>query len=270
MKFNNVIALGTAGWFPSPVRHTTCLAVIYDNLLVLLDAGSGVSRLRDPSMQRVLAAHDRVCILLSHYHLDHIIGLTFLPSFLQGKRVSIYGPGRECSGHHTVDALRTALSSPFFSLGLDRFPMDLTIHDLVPGSTELSEGVAVRVRCQEHSDPSIGLRLDNPGLAFITDTGCTDETVSFIAGCKTLFHDSFYDADDYKQLSASDTGRELLRDHGHSPGVAEIADRAEVERAYLIHLSPQYSEERIQRMEADARRQCPSVRVPSDLEALTV
>jgi ribonuclease BN (tRNA processing enzyme) len=132
----------------------------------------------------------------------------------------------------------------------------------------LSEGVSVRVRCQEHSDPSIGLRLDNPSLAFITDTGCTDETVSFVAGCKTLFHDSFYDADDHNQLSVSDTGRGLLRDHGHALGVADIADRAAVEQAYLIHLSPQYSEERIERMQADARRLCPSVSVPSDLEAL--
>ena len=77
--------LGTAGYHPSETRHTASFFIPEHNLL--LDAGTGVFRLQPLIMSR------EVSILLSHAHLDHVVGLTFLWDVLSGtplERIHVY------------------------------------------------------------------------------------------------------------------------------------------------------------------------------------
>ncbi len=82
--------LGTAGYHPSDTRQTSCYFLARDG--VVLDAGTGIYRLT-PLIQT-----DTLDILLSHAHLDHVVGLTFLLDvFFQRpvKRRSNLGHGAE-------------------------------------------------------------------------------------------------------------------------------------------------------------------------------
>ena len=76
-----VVFLGTVGYYPTETRHTNC--VVIKDLSIIIDAGSGFFRL-----PRFITS-DEITILLSHYHMDHICGLTQLLGLFKGKRVKI-------------------------------------------------------------------------------------------------------------------------------------------------------------------------------------
>jgi len=61
---------GTAGYHPNEGRHTSAYFLPESN--IALDAGSGFFRLEKHIQQ------DSIDILISHAHLDHVMGLTYL------------------------------------------------------------------------------------------------------------------------------------------------------------------------------------------------
>src|SRR5947199_309802 len=69
--------------------NTSCLAVrTRSGSLVVLDAGTGIA-----ALGRSLGHEERVDILLTHLHLDHIQGLGFFaPLFDPDTEVHIWGP----------------------------------------------------------------------------------------------------------------------------------------------------------------------------------
>src|SRR5689334_15105484 len=80
-----VVFLGTAGYHPNDRRHTACLTL--PELGIVLDAGTGMYRLIDHIHTPQLD------IFLTHTHLDHIFGLTFLLDIMYVcplKRVTVH------------------------------------------------------------------------------------------------------------------------------------------------------------------------------------
>src|SRR5258708_2263758 len=65
-----VVVLGSTGYHPNEIRHTACLMI--PELGIVLDAGTGMFRVRE----RLVT--EELLIFLSHTHLDHVFGLTFL------------------------------------------------------------------------------------------------------------------------------------------------------------------------------------------------
>ena len=65
-----LVLLGTTGYHPNDQRQTACLLI--PECGVMLDAGSGMYRAAEYLETSELA------IFLSHAHLDHVIGLTYL------------------------------------------------------------------------------------------------------------------------------------------------------------------------------------------------
>ena len=65
-----LVLLGTGGYFPTAKRQTACLML--PEVGVVLDAGTGMYRLGRNLQTK------RVDIFLTHVHLDHIAGLTYL------------------------------------------------------------------------------------------------------------------------------------------------------------------------------------------------
>ncbi|MCZ7663728.1 MAG: MBL fold metallo-hydrolase [Thermoleophilia bacterium] len=88
-----LVVLGSAGWIPQQERMTTSLALRVGDVLVVLDAGTGVARLLEPGLRRLLPPPgSAVHVFLSHYHLDHTAGLTYLPVLWPGNPTTVYGP----------------------------------------------------------------------------------------------------------------------------------------------------------------------------------
>lgn len=189
----------------------------------MIDAGTGVGRLIEHP--ELLDGVRRLDIVLTHFHLDHLAGLAYLPGFRLCEETTVWGPGRLLYDQPTYALLATVSHEPFHPVPLEAQAIE--VRDLPPGELELA-GVRVRTRPQlRHSAPTLGLRFDDE-LAWITDTAYDEGSASFAAGCRLLAHEAWC-------VSALPRNPEI---HSSALQAAQVARDAEVERLMLIHLPP--------------------------------
>lgn len=213
--------LGTAGYHPSESRQTSCYFI--PEVGVVLDAGTGFFRLPK------LIETDWLDIFLSHAHLDHVAGLTFLLDVLFQRPVAKV---RVWGRQEKLHAVRQHLFSEHI------FPVQLNVEwcEIVPGrAIEVAGGGRVTSFPLVHPGGSIGFRFDWPGdhtLAYVTDTtGEVDaDYVSIIAGSKLLLHECNFRDDG--EAWAIKTG------HTWTSRAAEVAAEAEIDRLLLVHINP--------------------------------
>lgn len=259
-----VTPLGTNGWMPGEGRETMCAAVELGDALILLDCGTGIRRLRDANMRAAIDRARRIYILLSHYHLDHLIGLIFLPGLLAGKDVCIAGPGPELSDTTLREALDGMARFPYFAHDIASFPMTLELYEIRPGTQHLPH-FTLTARRQDHTHPSAGLRIDD-ALAYATDTAPDAGTIELARGADLLIHEGWLTIADYEE--ARRTNALVGRGHTHAAGAARIALDAGVRRLALTHLNPGYSEARLSEMESEARVVFTETSVMKDLKPI--
>ena len=86
-----LVVLGTAGYHPTDRRETACF--VLPDLGIVLDVGMGMYRVRQ------YLATPELDIFLTHAHLDHVAGLTFLFDVLAEKKKTKGGKsGRSAVG----------------------------------------------------------------------------------------------------------------------------------------------------------------------------
>lgn len=188
--------------------------------MLLLDAGTGVQRLvEDP---KLLDGVNRLDIVLTHFHLDHVAGLSYLPAL--PLRPEIWGPGQTLYGEPTEAILSRLLGRPLFAASVNELAAG--VRD-VPADRFEAGAFEIATRAQRlHTDPTLGLRIGDD-IAYCTDTAADTGTVEFAAGSRLLFHEAWYaepETDDATHTAAGEAGR--------------IAHAAGVERLVLIHVSP--------------------------------
>jgi len=213
--------LGTGGYHPTERRHTAC--IMLPEVGVLLDAGTSFfrvpARLRTRDLQ----------IFLSHAHLDHICGLTYLlPSLLKGdvQTARVYGTAS------TLAAVEThLLDESLFPIRPGYEFIELADEIVVPG-----EGVLTHVPLN-HPGGSTGFKIVWPerSLAYITDTTADGSYRDFIQGVDLLIHECCLP--DGQAEWAAKTG------HSHTTAVAELARDSGVGRLVLVHLDPSLADD---------------------------
>jgi ribonuclease BN (tRNA processing enzyme) len=211
--------LGTTGYHPNARRHTACLMLPEQG--IVLDAGTGMFRVRDRLQTTELD------IFLTHVHLDHVVGLTYLFDTLHEKpvsRVTVHGEAEKLAAieKHLLNELLFPVNLPCEYRRLD-------------GPVALCGGGRLTHFPLKHRGGSVGYRLDWPGhsLAYVTDTtAAIDEAyVESIRGVDLLVHECYFR--DGQRALAETTG------HSTTSQVAEIARHAGVARLVLVHMNPQ-------------------------------
>ncbi|MBI4744533.1 MAG: hypothetical protein HY776_06925 [Actinobacteria bacterium] len=267
MSKYKIITLGTVGWIPTAARETPCICVDLKDSLFIFDAGTGISNFSSKIGLEMLSKHKEIHLFLSHSHLDHVIGLSYLPFFFKDKNLHLYGPGKNITGLSVSETLDSLFKKPLFPLSLNKFPLSLEIKDLDLGET-LVENHKIEIILQEHSDPSIGIKLDD-AVTYITDTSCNERTSKFAKDSKVLIHETWYDEADY-QMMKNNKDESGLRIHSYSSGAAEVAKKAEVELLAMVHLNPAYSEERYKNMLDETKEIFANTIIPDDLDVIDV
>jgi ribonuclease BN (tRNA processing enzyme) len=264
-----ITPFGSMGWIPIQNRHTCCYCLEYNDCLILLDAGTGIARFSDPIQAALLQKYDKVYVLLSHYHLDHAAGLIFLPYFFKEKEVHFAGPGKTIYGKGVKEILTLLTSPPYFARPIANFPMAVHFHDLGIGS-KVIDGLGIETVLQEHSDPSLGIKIEG-SVCYCTDTTGSESTIAFAKGCRLLLHEAWFDTAEYRELSrqapSSPAAQKALKSHSHVDWVAHAAAEAGVDVLMLIHLNPAYSTERLAAMEKHAQTIFPNSFLAKEGEA---
>ena len=210
--------LGTGGWLPTDERETACVYVRSGPDVLLLDAGTGARRLiTEPAL---LAGVDRLHVVLSHFHLDHVMGLAALAG-LDLER-EIWMPARLLAGLPAQEVFERLVDPPFFT-GTDVVG---TPHEL-DGDRELGPfRIEVRVQPQ-HPGKTIAVKVDDR-LAYCTDTAYDPENIEFARGASILLHESFWSGD-----TTDDPGHTAAGEAGR------LASESGVERLVLVHINPE-------------------------------
>ena len=213
-----LVILGSTGYHPNELRHTACFML--PEIGVVLDAGTGLFRVPDH-----LATTD-LKIFISHAHVDHVVGLTFLIDVVyqtQLDRVTVYGEREKLA------AIRQHLFSKLL------FPVEPPCEfQPLTGAVDVGDEGRLTYFPLVHPGGSIGFRIDWPGrsMAYVTDTVASSdaEYVERIRGVDLLMHECYFD--DSLAALAQRTG------HSHTTPVAEVARAAGVGQLVLVHVNP--------------------------------
>ena len=164
---------GVRGSIPTPgpatARYggnTACVAVEGDDgSLVVLDAGTGITALGD----HLPASVRRIDVLLTHLHMDHILGLGFFAGLYRpGLEVHLWGPASNLNGLR--ERLSRYLSPPLFPVRLRELNCELFVHDVPLGTFDIP-GFTVTAALVCHPGPTVGYRLFDRAstLAYLPD-----------------------------------------------------------------------------------------------------
>lgn len=242
-----LLLLGTTGYHPNDRRETACFML--PELGIVLDAGTGMYRVRDH------LATDHLDIFLTHAHLDHIFGITFLFDILHGKQldyVHVHGEAAK------LDAIAQHMfAEPLFPVKPPFEYRPLKRETKLPNKGKLTHFPLV------HPGGSIGYRLDWPeaSLAYVTDTTADPNAayVEKIRNVDVLIHECYF----------PDGEEEMAKITGHSciTPVAEVAAAADVGLLLLVHVNPLLLDDDPFNLKA-ARKIFPAIEIGEDLTSI--
>jgi ribonuclease BN (tRNA processing enzyme) len=232
--------LGGGGWFPAHGRQTACALLRMGDEAIMIDAGTGVSRLLE--RPELLDGVESLDIVLTHFHLDHVVGLAYLPAIGLCEQTRVWGPGKLLYDQPTFDLLARLTHEPIHPVPLE--DQDIEVRDFDGADIELA-GIPVSMRRQDrHSAPTLGFRFGDQ-LAWITDTAYDPDSAQFAAGCELLAHESWFTMSDPRNVQI----------HAAAEQAAQVAEEAGVDRLLLIHLPPFH--ESIEPLLVEARGRAP-------------
>ncbi|HEY3522848.1 MAG TPA: MBL fold metallo-hydrolase [Candidatus Limnocylindrales bacterium] len=262
----NVTIWGSRGSLASAGRgtvryggNTACVEVrTSPEAAILLDAGTGIRPAGIALADRDIAVH----ILLTHLHMDHILGLGFFrPLFEPGREVHVWGP--PSTTRDLRARLSRYLSPPLFPVRIRDIAARLTLHD-VPHGTWMIGNAIVAARAVIHPGPTVGYRIETPAgsLAYVPDHEPALGGLAhrgWLSGydlarnVDVLLHDGQYSDAEYTERTG----------WGHSSvtHAARFADLAGARTLMLIHHDPDHDDETVDALVASARdvRQAGSV-----------
>jgi phosphoribosyl 1,2-cyclic phosphodiesterase len=251
---------GARGSIPAPGPHTaryggntSCVQVtLSDGSVLVLDAGSGI---RDLGPSCIGA--ERIHILLTHLHLDHIQGLLFFAPFFQPEtEIVIWGP--PVPGRSLRDRIGRYLSAPLSPIEIRSLPAKVSFRKCPAAEWEIGPA-RIQAAPVRHRGPTLGFRISDAdaSLCYLPDhepalgVPLGDVEPGWISGfalaerCSLLLHDCQYTDEEYSQRAG----------WGHSrvSDALLFARRSEPEHVLLFHHDPLHTDDELDLLHRRAR-----------------
>lgn len=260
---------GARGSLPCPgpktVRYggdTACVEVRCGPHLVVFDGGTGIRELGRSLQAEAPIEAD---VFLTHFHLDHILGLPFfMPAYGPDNRVHLHA-ARLDSSLSLKTILGRMMSPPLFPVPIDMYRADVDFVDFAVGDRlEPHPGLVIDTRPLDHPGGACGYRLSWQGrrFAYVTDTehprdGSLDPNVlALMDGADVAIYDATFTDAEYRGYAGwgHSTWREGVR----------AADAAGVGTLVLFHHDPSHDDAAMDRIASDAAAARPGTLVAID------
>lgn len=226
--------------------NSSCITLTKGDDFLVIDAGSGIMMLQDKLQnQRLKNTKFPINILLSHLHLDHIIGLgTFDPIWRKNKGVRIFTSSRD--ERPLDEQICDVFSPPYWPLPLKDFgkldvvqiepetPFEIGIFKITPFETGL------------HSDKTLSFYITDgkKTLVYLLDSEMVDmdeiadaKLLKYCNGADIVVFDSSYSEKDYT----------MRKGWGHSTVKAgvELSKKWKCKHMLFTHFDQKYNDDEI-------------------------
>src|SRR5918996_4190697 len=234
--------------------NTSCVQVtLASGEELILDAGTGIR-----TLGLDLTRAERINILLTHLHLDHIQGLMFFPPcFRPEAQITIWGPSSPEAS--LEDRVARYISAPLSPVEVRELPCSVAFRDTPATEWELG-GATIRAEAVTHRGPTLGYRITegDTTIAYIPDhepalgaslADLEREWISgfdLAAGADLLIHDCQYTDEEYPEHIG--WGHSALTD------TLTFARRVDARRLLLFHHDPLHTDDFLDGFHASARR----------------
>ncbi len=297
----SIIFLGTGGSWPTVKRNVSSVALKRAGEIILFDCGEGTQR----QFQKSSLSYMQISkIFITHFHGDHFLGLPGLIQTMQlNDRVvplHIYGPkgmnnlleqiltlgyfrpNYPIVSHevdegdvldfegYKINVLRVKHGVPALAYAL--------VEDMRPGKfdkpkalsmgipegplfSKLQKGETITLDNKKITSKMVlGPSRKGRKIVFSGDTKPIKEMVDFAKNADILIHEGTFESE----------LEDVAGEYGHTTAyqAAEIAKKANVEKLFLIHISPRYMDYKV--IEEDARKIFKESFVPKDFDEIEV
>lgn len=234
---------------------------------IALDAGTGIRALGERLGQAENPSS--LLILMTHYHLDHLIGLPLFRPLYDGKwKITVAATGR--AGKTPKEIIPRILAQPFWPLQIDNLDARVEFRTLAGAASRrpLKHGaLEIRWAPMHHPGGCTAYRVDEPssGASFVFATDgewkefSPEEKEAFRRLCAEpgppglLVFDGQFSAENY----------EKFRGWGHSTwsDAVEAARAAGAPRLLITHHAPENDDLYLDGIEAELRKLMPAARL---------
>lgn len=253
---------GTRGIVPSPRKttslfggNTTCIQILHENQIVIVDSGYGVALLGETLMERILKKKEKleIHIFFTHFHWDHILGLSFFhPIYFPSTTLHLYAPVPKKEIWEGLDVLFDGSYSPFS--GIDNMPSTIHFHELhgpaVLGDLKVDFiPVEHHIHGNERTQSKVyAYRFQAKGRSIVVacdheakDCDVNDAFVEFAKGATILVHDAQF------------TEQDVLVGWGHSTvrQALDNARRINAQKTLLTHHDPKRDDQELLDIDAE-------------------
>ena len=223
--------LGTNGWYDTNTGNTICTLIETKDCFVVLDAGSGFYKLDEH-----IKSEKPIFLFLSHFHLDHIIGLHCKNKFNFKQGISVYGQ------KGTKDILNKIINQPFtVPFKHEWMSFNMEVYDLSEQKNNLP--FSVKFKPMFHWSPCLGFRFkfEEKIVSYCIDTGPCENLLELSQNVDILITECSFKIN------------ETYNPQTHlNPGLAaEIAKKSNVKNLALTHFDAYRYKTIEQRKEAE-------------------
>ena len=213
-SMTKITFLGTNGFYPTDLGDTVCVLIETDKYNLILDAGSGLSKLDQFDCQQ-----KPTYIFLSHLHLDHISGLFTLPKLKFNAPLQILVSEASC------ESLLNILKFPYMC------PLELLSYktEILKLESVDRNGLPFEVDFLPvvHSVHTLGYKflIEGKIISYVTDTGICDNALTLAKNADLLI------------LECSHLSGEINKGwpHINPQEAAEVAIKSQVRKLVLSH-----------------------------------
>ncbi len=210
-----VTFLGTNGWYDTYNGNTICTLIEADKYFLILDAGNGIYKIDQHITNK---SKKPIYLFISHFHLDHIIGLHTLNKFNFNQGLRIYG-------QVGIRNLLNTIINASYTVSIDKLPFKVEIYELSGGIHH----IPFSVRCEflRHSLPCFGYRFEIDGkiIAYCSDTGVCENAIELARNADLLI----------AECSFKSGQSDAKWPHLNPEEASQVAKEANARKLALIH-----------------------------------